>query len=437
MKTSINAPDEALTASSRSQPGTMDTIILSGIFAVLLSAPLAFGAVQLWARFAMESSAACLVVIWTFQQIKSGELRVHDNPVFTPMLAFGAVVALQLTFGWTSYAYQTQLHLALYAAYGAFSFLLVQCLRHTRQIKFFAAMFTGYGGAIAMFALLQNLSSGGRLYWLRTPPTGGLIYGPYVNHNHYAGLMEMLLPIAIVTALSHYTRGVQKIAASLAAVLMAVTIFLSGSRGGMVAFAVEVMLLSIILVRHKRNRRNLLVGILALLVVALLVWMIDAGAVSRLASITSETQSELSGGTRLSIDRDSLRMFSHRPIRGWGLGNFPEAYPQFRSFYTDFRINQAHNDYLQLLVETGIPGFAIMLWFLIRIYKNAWLKLEEWPSNINSDLALATILGISGILIHSFVDFNLQIPANAALFYCLCALAAMEPRFSISRRGTN
>ena len=57
-------------------------------------------------------------------------------------------------------------------------------------------------------------------------------------------------------------------------------------------------------------------------------------------------------------------MFSHRPVLGWGLGTFPTIYPHYRSFYTNLFINEAHNDYAQLLVETGLLGFALMLWFL-------------------------------------------------------------------------
>ena len=60
------------------------------------------------------------------------------------------------------------------------------------------------------------------------------------------------------------------------------------------------------------------------------------------------------------IDRDCLRMWREKPFLGWGLGTFPIVYPQFRSFYTTFFVNQAHNDYLQLLSELGVPGFLLI-----------------------------------------------------------------------------
>jgi O-antigen ligase len=130
---------------------------------------------------------------------------------------------------------------------------------------------------------------------------------------------------------------------------------------------------------------------------------------------------------RLSIDRDTLRMFRRKPLLGWGLGAFPVVYPEFRSFYTNFFVNEAHNDYLQLLAEMGLAGFAAMLWFWVVLGRAALPKLKNWTTDISGAVTLAASLSVTGILVHSFFDFNLQIPANAALFYVFCTVAA-SPR---------
>jgi O-antigen ligase len=133
-------------------------------------------------------------------------------------------------------------------------------------------------------------------------------------------------------------------------------------------------------------------------------------------------------------------MAEAKPVLGWGLGNFPVAYPQFRSFYTDFFVNAAHNDYLQLLTETGVAGFLAMLWFIWVVYRNALRKLSNWTEDINGSITLAALMGVTGILVHSFLDFNLQVPANAAWFYVLAALAAstipLESRQRVRRERT-
>src|ERR1700722_3909604 len=151
-------------------------------------------------------------------------------------------------------------------------------------------------------------------------------------------------------------------------------------------------------------------------------------------SIHSEAREEINGGVRLTIDRDCLRMVLKKPLLGWGLGAFPIAYPAFRSFYTTFFVNQAHNDYLQLLVETGLAGFAIAVWFLVLVFRQAAGKLKDWTESASGALTVAALLGCVGILVHSFLDFNLQIPANAVLFYVLCAVAAAAPLHESQRR---
>jgi O-antigen ligase len=419
-----------------SSASTLDRAIFYGVFVLLMFGPLAFGAVEPWSIFVVEAGAALLLLLWVIRQAMSAELSVIGNPVFVPMLVFALLIALQLATSRTAYRQETASAGLLYCAYGILCFLVIQVLRRTSQIQAATAMLTVYGFLLAGFALLQSLSSTSKLYWLRTPRSGGWIYGPYVNHNHYAGLMEMLAPLPLVFALTRRAHGPQKVFAGLAAALMASTIFLSGSRGGMLAFIAQMALLAMIVIWQQKGRRKVAATLAIFLVVGigLLAWLGGGELSQRLASIHSETRTEISGGTRLDIDRDALKMFALKPVSGWGLGVFPDIYPQFRSFHTNFLINEAHNDYLQLLVEMGALGFATMLWFVGTVYRQGAKKLASWVEDTNGAVALAVMLGVTGIMVHSFVDFNLQVPANAALFYVFCTLAAMESRFGTSRR---
>src|SRR5580692_542253 len=403
------------------------TVLLYGLFGLLLFGPLAFGAVEPWSIFLMEAGSAALFLLWIAQQVLEGQIKIRWNPLFLPMGVFGLLIISQLVFRITAYPHATVSLALLYFCYGLLCFLAGQTLLRGSQARSLAMIFSLYGAALAAFALVYGVSSNGKLYWLRQPRNGGWIYGPYVNHNHYAGLMEMLVPIPLILALTRLVSPRTRAAAAAAAALMVATIFLSGSRGGMLAIVAELVVLALLLVKQKRNLRTaMLVGVFLAIVVGFIIWIGGDAVAKRWASVSS-SHSEISGDVRLNIDQDAFRMFLKKPVLGWGLGTFPVVYPGFRTFSTNFFVNQAHNDYLQLLVEMGLLGFGTMLWFLLALYTRALKKIGNWTGEISGAATLACVLGLSGILVHSALDFNLQIPANAALFYVLCTIAAADP----------
>ncbi len=410
------------------------SVLLYGIFGLLLFGPLAFGAVEPWSIFLMEAGSVLLFLLWIAKQLVEGELKVRWNPVFAPMAAFGLLVAVQLVFRLTAYPHDT-ISLALqYFSYAVLCFLAAQSLIRGSQARILAVVFSVYGAALAGFALIQGISSNGKLYWVRQPRMGGWIYGPYVNHNHYAGLMEMLVPIPLVLSLTRMASTRTRATAAAIAAVMAGTIFISGSRGGMLAIIAEFVILGILVVKQKRGLRTAIgVGLFVTIVAGLLIWVGGSELSKRIATVSS-SRAEISSDIRTGINRDGLRMFLKKPVLGWGLGAFPVVYPQFRTFYTNFFINEAHNDYLQLLIEMGLLGFVTMVWFVFVAYRNASKKLVNWAAEMSGAVAVACMLGTSGILVHSFVDFNLQIPANAALFYVLCTIGAGKPFLQPARK---
>lgn len=411
----------------RERSAQVETALLYGIFGLLLFGPLAFGAVEPWSIFVMEAGAAALFLLWIGKQVWDDEMKVKGNPLFLPMGIFGLLIVSQLVFRVTAYPHDTVSVALQYVAYATLCFLAGQTVLRGAQARKLTLVFSVYGAAVAGFALLQGISANGKLYWIRQPRMGGWIYGPYVNHNHYAGLMEMLVPVLLILSLTRLAQPKVRAAAAAAAAVMVGTIFLSGSRGGMLAIVVELVILAALLVKQKRGLRTAIgIGVFMVIVIGLLVW-IGGPELSKRIATAGPGHSELSADIRSYINRDGLRMFLKRPVLGWGLGAFPIVYPQFRTFYTNFFVNEAHNDYLQLLVEMGLLGFATMLWFVVTLYTRGIKKIGNWSGEISGAMTLACLLGVSGILVHSAVDFNLQIPANAALFYVLCTLAASEP----------
>jgi O-antigen ligase len=397
-------------------PGILQWVLVLGLCALLIFAVLAFGAVDEWSTFAFEAGAAVLFLVWAGKQLVSQELKLSQNPLYLPAFFFFVLILAQIVLRRSAYSYITKYEALQYVAYGIVLLIGAECVRKESARKIFARVMTVFGAGYAFFALAQQLSPNGKIFWVHSPQFHSSIYGSYVNHDHYAGLMEMLVPIPFVLSMGHLFRGGKRVLVGACAVLMASTIFLSGSRGGMLAFILEVALFAALTFVKRRSPR-LALGSMAvcILILALLIFVGKGQVLGRLG--------DLNPGIRLEITQDSLRMFSKRPVGGWGLGTFPTVYPSYRSFYTNLFVNEAHNDYAQLLVETGLLGFGLMLWFLVVLYRYGLPTSRRWEFQWDGAVSLAALLGCTGILFHSFVDFNLQIPANAALFYVLCGLA--------------
>ena len=421
-----------------------ELITLYGCFGLLLFAPLAFGTVEPWSILFLEIGSAALLIVWLKGRFGGDASPIRQNALFGPMVAFAGLVVLQLVAGLSSYRYITWTSALVFSSYAILCFLLAQVLRRAEDLTRLGLGATAYGFLVAFSAVIQDLSNDaktGKIYWLRVPRSGGWIYGPYVNHNHYAGLMEMLFPIPLAMCLSRRVERGPKIALAAAAVFMASTIVLSGSRGGILALAAQTAVVAGFMTFKRKNpKAALALGGVALVTVLWIFLVGGSGLADRLATFHSEAHTELSTGLRVTVTRDCWRMIRERPILGFGLGTFPTAYPPFQSFFSNGFVNEAHNDYVQLLVEMGGAGGLVLVWFLFMLFRAAWSKLRGGKMGVNGGAALAASLGCIGMLVHSFFDFNLQVPANAAWFYVLAVLVAApsvsEPRFrSSGRRG--
>jgi O-antigen ligase len=408
------------------EPGIRQWVLVLGLCVLLIVAVLAFGAVDEWSTFAFEAGAGALFLVWVGKQLVSRQVKLSKNPLYLPTFLFFGLILTQIALRSSAYLYLTEYAALQYVSYGFVLLITAECVKQEDARKKFALIMTVFGALYALFALGQDLTSNGKLYWVRTPRFGGSIYGSYVNRDHYAGLMEMLVPIPLVLSMGHLLHGGKRALVGFCAILMASTIFLSGSRGGMIAFVVEMVLLAVLSFGKRRSPRAALgYAAVCIFIVALISFSSRGQVLGRFGDLTP--------GIRLDIAKDSLRMFSERPLLGWGLGTFPTVYPHYRSFYTNLFVNEAHNDYAQLLTETGLLGFVLMLWFLVLIYQRGLPTSSRWETQWDGAVSLAALIGCTGILLHSFVDFNLQIPANAALFYVLCGLAASELSADTSR----
>jgi O-antigen ligase len=298
------------------QLGILQWVLVLGLCALLIFAVLAFGAVYDWSIFAFEAGSATLFLIWAAQQVISKELTLSHNPLYLTSFLFFGLILTQIVLRRSAYGYITKYEALQYVSFGIVALIGAECARSERARKLFALVMTVFGACYAFFALVQELTSNGKIFWFHRPQFHGSIYGTYVNHDHYAGLLEMLLPIPFVLSMGHLFRGGKRALIGACAILMAATIFLSTSRGGMLAFAFEMALFAALTLGKRRSPRIALgTASVCVLILALLIFLGKGQVLGRLG--------DLSPGMRLDITKDSLRMFSKRPILGWGLGTFP------------------------------------------------------------------------------------------------------------------
>ena len=142
----------------------------------------------------------------------------------------------------------------------------------------------------------------------------------------------------------------------------------------------------------------------------------------QLLSFKAETWIEATDFRR-RVALDSLRMLRDHPAFGVGLGNFEIAYPPYQSFPSDLTIDFAHNDYVQAAAETGLVGAALIVSALALFFRLALHNAGRCLESGHGWVQLGAALGCCGLLVHSFVDFNLHIPANAAWFAVLAGVA--------------
>lgn len=401
------------------------TLLLLGVCLALAFGVLAFGAVQEWSMFCFRSASIVLFFMWALVQLSSGEVKIARTPLYAPALAFAVLMLLQMFSGLSSYRHDTLVEFLNYACYGLFAFVTVQSLRNSDAARPLATGITAFGLLVSVFALVQYFAANGDIYWVVPVSQGAAVFGPYVNHNHYAGLMELLIPFPLVFALQETLSLPKRMFFGFSAVVMGVSLFYCRSRGGVIAFLCQIVLLAL-LGRLRKMKRGAVAALLGLIVtMAILLAVLGASeAVSRISTLREPGRADVAGW-RMRVNRDSLAMVRRKPVLGWGLGTFTTVYPQFRSFYDDVIVNTAHNDYMQVLVETGATGAAITLWFLVIVFRESWRNLQKPQSSWSKGVTLAAVVSVSGILIHSASDFNLHVPANAAIFFVMCTLASV------------
>ncbi len=395
-----------------------------GICALVVFAVAAHGGVEDWARAVMETGAGLLLLAWAARMYVTREEQIVLAPLFPPLALFSLIVFAQWFFRRTVSSYSTRMELLLLLSDVILLFLAVQAFRTLQDWRGFVWFGMLFGFLISIFGILQHLTFNGKLYWIREMHFGGMPFGPYANRNHFAGFVELILPLALVPLVLGRVRHERWPVVGVFAVVPIGALFLSASRGGIVSFGVELGLLALLMVFRRTMGKQLLAGAAVLLVALLLVsWL----GVNQLLQRFSSFQSlETTVGKRASMRRDTWKIFLQHPLTGTGLGTLQIVYPPYESLYDGKIVNHTHNDYLEALAETGVFGGLCCAWFLGALFWESIKRFRQLNSSFPAALQLSGLVACSGFLVHSLVDFNLHIPSNALVFFLMAHLATSE-----------
>ena len=339
--------------------------------------------------------------------------------------------------------YQTVSHLLLLVTYLTAFFLTLFLCRDRNAKKRLVFALVSLGAFEALYGLVQYLTGWQQIFAYVKKYYLEEATGTYINRNHFAGFLEMILPFVIVLALrwtyllSKNTSGragtfrklvsrtelVSVVFWLFLAIVILAALVLSRSRMGIISALVSlVAILALAGTSTVGPRARAAVAAVSFIgVLGLVVWIGSDPVMSRFETLGQEYN--LSGQSRVSIWHDTLGLIRQHPFLGTGLGSFFVAYTSVQTAFLNLLVEHAHCDYLEVATELGLPGailvFGSIFWVLAQSARR-YGKLEE---RFDKAVSLACIGSIGAILVHSLADFNLYIPANALLFTMILAMA--------------
>jgi O-antigen ligase len=268
------------------------------------------------------------------------------------------------------------------------------------------------GFILTIFAIIQKVTWNGKIYWFRELTRGGNPFGPWVNSNHFANFMGMIVPLGL--GLSLFSDTVEKkFLYIFFSLFIAIGIFFTLSRAAIVSFIVSTVFFFMYSGLRGSGKKTILYpGVFFLILGGELLYF----GIGPVLKIFAKTDFSTEG--RFIVWSGTFEAIKDYFFWGTGLGTFQYVFPLYcpeelsnRRIYFD-----AHNDYIQLMLETGLMGSILVSVFIFTIIL---IGLKYSPKRRYLPFIASLLASMLFMLLHSIFEFNFQMPANTLLFSAL------------------
>jgi O-antigen ligase len=447
------APPQAATAEL---PHTVwSRFIILMLCLAVVTTTLAFGTVHSWSLAVFALSAGVVVALWVMDAWRTRVLRVSKNFLQLPLLGLFAVGLVQLlplggAQGPGSAAggraplsfdpHATRLVLVELAGLIVYFAAALAFVDSPRRLRLVARLVVVFGFLLGVYGLMQHFLNPATIFWVRQPPQAQP-FGPYINRHHFAGYMELTLAMPLGLMFAGAVERERVLLYAFASAMMAIALVMTNSRGGILSMVCEILFLAALAATVRRRGRReepedagarvraaaARVGLGFAMIVAVFVGVLYFGGEDALSRLVGTANADDPTTGRAHFWQGTVGIVKDHPVLGAGLGAFSAVYPRYDTASGTYRLEQAHNDYLQTLSDAGAVGGLLGLAFLVVLFRQGVRRMQS-PDRLRRGVALGALAGCAGALVHSFFDFTLHTTANALLFLLLAALATADGR---------
>lgn len=476
------------------QSSVFEQRLFYALLALLLWLPLPFASNRLWAEALFEIWAALLGLLWLLgwqrKAVMPGAAVSGAKPMLWLLaiwLLYLALTQLPLPLSWrlvlspesaamyqlagvngwaplSLYPYETFLYWMKSFSY-ALLFVLTLLLVNSKQRLVLLAYALVLSGLFqAFYGSIMTLSDVEYGFFAKKDAYQGFATGTFVNRNHLAGYLEMILAIGIGLMMATSSTGEtamtwrqharslinlllsQKLMLRLMLAMMVIALVLTRSRMGNTAFFSSMLvagLFCLLVFRvqsasvremfSRRETRATVILLSSLMVIDLFIVGAWFGVEKVMARIEQSSMSH--DADRVEVSLNTIKLWRDYPLVGSGGGSFHVVYPRYRPETIGAYYDHAHDDYLEIAADTGIVGLGLLGLMVLVSFLAALAALKRRRDTLMRGMAFAPVMGIMALLIHSTVDFNLQIPANAATFMVVLALGWIALNLDKRQRG--